>query len=81
MAGTTLTYQWSVGGSTVPGATGSSYTPRPADLGGTLRVAVTGSKPGYPDVTTTSADTTAVRPGTLTTSRPTSAESSSWVAR
>ena len=71
MTGVTLSYQWYVDGSPVSAATGPSYTPRPADLGKPVHVAVTGTRLGYPDVTTTSADTTAVGLGVLTTTKPT----------
>jgi hypothetical protein len=71
MAGVTLSYQWSVAGSPVSGATHTTYTPRAVDLGRAVRVAVTATRPGYPDVTTTSADTGAVGLGVLSTSRPT----------
>ena len=71
MSGVTLSYQWSVDGSPVSGAVGTTYTPAPADLGKPVHVAVTGSRPGYPDVTMTSADTAAVGLGTLSTSTPT----------
>jgi hypothetical protein len=71
MTGVTLSYQWYVGGSPVSAATGPSYTPRPADLAEPVHVAVTGTRPGYPDVTTTSADTAAVGLGVLTATKPT----------
>ena len=71
MTGVTLSYQWYVDGSPASAATGPSYTPRPADLGKPVHVAVTGTRLGYPDVTTTSADTTAVGLGVLTTTKPT----------
>ena len=71
MTGVTFSYTWSVDGSPVAGATGATYRPRPADLGKAVHVAVTGSKPGYPDVTTTSTDTAVVGRGVLSTSKPT----------
>jgi hypothetical protein len=71
MTGVTLSYQWSVDGSPVAGATGKTYVPAPADLGRTVAVAVTGIRLGYPDVTRTSADTAAVGRGVLRTSKPT----------
>ncbi|WP_182524699.1 M1 family aminopeptidase [Nocardioides dongkuii] len=64
-AGTTLTYQWSVGGVPVAGATGSSYRPVAADAGRPLTVAVTGTRAGSAPVTRTSAPVT-VAPGALT---------------
>jgi hypothetical protein len=45
-AGTTLTYQWLADGAPVVGATGATYMPTVADLGKTIRVRVTASKPG-----------------------------------
>ena len=71
MTGVTFSYTWSVDGSPVAGATSATYRPRPADLGKVVHVAVTGSKPGYPDVTTTSTDTAVVGLGVLSTSKPT----------
>src|SRR5581483_6766562 len=65
-------YQWqrcntSGGGcAAIAGATGSSYTLAAADVGSTLRVAVTASNGGG-STTATSAATAAVRPGTLGT--------------
>ncbi|MEF2977954.1 choice-of-anchor D domain-containing protein [Subtercola sp. YIM 133946] len=59
--GTTFVYQWNRGASPIPGATGASYTPVAADAGSTLTVAATGSQPGYPAVTRTSAATATVR--------------------
>jgi hypothetical protein len=66
-----LTYQWFVAGAPVAGATGATYTPLVGDLGRTVRVAVTGTRASYPDVTTTSADTAGVAPGVLAAGRPT----------
>lgn len=68
--GTVLRYQWSVGGSPVAGATGTTYEVRPADADKTVTVAVTGSKYGYAPVTTTSAPTPPVAFGTLTSPQP-----------
>lgn len=56
-AGATLSYQWYVGGSRVTGATSSSFTPRPADVGKPVTVRVTGSLTGYPSVSKSSAAT------------------------
>lgn len=60
--GTTLTYQWSVDGTTVTGATGATYTPTIAQIGSTLSVAVTGTKPGFPTTTKSSAASAPVGP-------------------
>lgn len=61
----TLRYQWLRGGTAIPGATGSSYTPVPADQGARLSVRVTGSLTGYPTVSRTSTATAAVQPGRM----------------
>jgi hypothetical protein len=71
MSGVTLHVQWYVGSSAVPGATGTTYTPRARDLGKRVRLKVTGTKSGYASVTRTSHATSAVAPGALTSSRPT----------
>ncbi len=68
-SGTKLTYQWSVGGKAVKGATKSTYTPKAADRGKTVKVTVTGSKSGYAKVSKTSA-TKKVAYGTLTSAKP-----------
>ncbi|NHC23899.1 M1 family metallopeptidase [Nocardioides sp. IC4_145] len=65
-ADTSFAYQWKVGGVAVDRATGSTFVPRPADLGSTVILEVTGSKTGYGSVTRTSAPTAAVELGTLT---------------
>ncbi|WP_052226428.1 CHAP domain-containing protein [Microbacterium mangrovi] len=51
----TLAYQWFRSGVAIPGATGRTYTVAVADRGTVLTVGVTGSKPGYLTVVTTSA--------------------------
>jgi hypothetical protein len=71
MAGVKLGLQWYAGGRPVAGATGSTYTPRPADLGRTVHVEVTGSLSTYDDVTRSSAASAAVAPGILATAKPT----------
>ncbi len=70
-SGSTFAYQWRVGGVDVAGATASTYSPRPADVGKTVTVRVTGSKTGFTSVTRESAATAAVAAGTLTASTPT----------
>lgn len=67
-----LRYQWYAAGRPISGATGPAYTVRPADLGRTLHVVVTGTRKGYPTTTLASARTTrAIAPGEFTaTSRP-----------
>jgi hypothetical protein len=69
--GTTFTYQWSVGGTAVDGATAETFTPRPADLGKRVRVTVTGSKDRYTPVTLTSASSAPVVEGTQVPGTPT----------
>jgi hypothetical protein len=56
----TLAYQWYRGAAAITGATTATYPVQAADVGSTLKVAVTGSKAGYPSVTRTSATTAAV---------------------
>ena len=58
---TTPTYQWKRNGAPIVAATKATYVATSADVGQSLTVAVTGSSPGYYDVTGTSA---AVRPTT-----------------
>ncbi|MDR1393917.1 MAG: CAP domain-containing protein, partial [Bifidobacteriaceae bacterium] len=55
-AAETYTWQWLVGGTVVPGATGDSYTPIPADYGKTLKAKVTMRRAGYNDTTRESGD-------------------------
>jgi len=71
MPGVSLALQWYVGGSPVAGATGTSYTPRVVDLGQAVQVQVTGSRPGYPDLTQASSQTAPVGAGVLATVKPT----------
>lgn len=67
----TLVYQWSAGGVAITGATASTYTVTAAEAGKALTVTVTGSKPGYATVATTSVATAVVPTGTLTVGTPT----------
>ncbi|MEC5149033.1 cell wall-binding repeat-containing protein [Cryobacterium sp. GrIS_2_6] len=55
-----FTYQWSVGGVIVPGATAVTYTPVLADQGKTVTVTVTGTATGLPAVSATSVASAAV---------------------
>jgi hypothetical protein len=64
-SGTTLTYQWLVGGDPVDGATSATYVVEPGDAGLAVTVAVTGTKTGYAAVTKTSNPTAAVAKGDL----------------
>lgn len=69
-AGTRFTYQWRVGGQVVSGQTGRTFTPRPADLGKTVTVRVTGSLAGYTSVTKSATTKSKVAKGVFT-SKPT----------
>ena len=62
--GVTLTYAWAANGTPIGGATAVAFTPTAAQLGQTLTLTVTGTKPGIPPVSRTSAATAAVDPGT-----------------
>ena len=64
-AGTALAYQWSVGGTAVAGATGSTYVARAEDAGKAVTVAVTGTLAGYAQAIRTSAPSGAVAAGDL----------------
>lgn len=64
-SGTRFTYQWSVGGTKIAGATRPTFTPRASDVGRRVTVAVTGSRPPYALTTQTSAPTGPVAKGTL----------------
>lgn len=65
-----VTYRWLAAGQPVPGATGPTWTPAPAQLGQRIQVEVTASKQGYADVTSRSPATTRVARGTLTQGTP-----------
>jgi len=62
----TLSWQWTVDGTPVPGATTSSFTPSPAELGKKLAVVVTARRPGYLTSVVESPATQPVLPGTNT---------------
>jgi hypothetical protein len=70
-AGTTLAYQWLVGGVAVDGATGTSFTPGASAVGEVVTFAVTGTRAGYTTVTRTSEPTAEVAPGDQATTVPT----------
>ena len=55
-SGTTLKYQWFRNGLAVSGATAKSYKISSTELGATLRIAVTASRPGFIAVTKISLD-------------------------
>lgn len=63
--GTTLTYQWKVGGNLLEGIKGTTFTPRPVDAGKTLVVTVTGTRTGYATVSR-STEPAEIAAGTLT---------------
>ena len=69
-SGTVFTYQWLADGKAVKNATKSTYTLKAADLSKAITVKVTGSKAGYESVSKTSAKTSVVAKGTLTTATP-----------
>lgn len=62
-----LAYQWKAGGTTIVGATKSTYTPAAAVQGKTITVTVTASALGYTTKTVTSRPTAAVAAGAFTT--------------
>ncbi|MGB7962020.1 MAG: hypothetical protein WCF12_03540, partial [Propionicimonas sp.] len=70
-SGVELAYQWYRGTTAIKGATATTYTVQPADAGNTLKVTVTGTKPGYTPATKTSAATATSAKGTLTGATPT----------
>ncbi|PZQ39658.1 MAG: hypothetical protein DI570_30835, partial [Phenylobacterium zucineum] len=66
-----LAYQWTRDGKAISGATASTYTVQAADVDATLKVSVTGTRPGYNTVTKTSEGTDPVAKGTLSAKTPT----------
>jgi surface antigen len=65
-----VAYQWLVDGQPVDGATDRTFTPRPEDVGRSVTVAVTASRPGYLTATVTSGHTAAALPGVMTNQKP-----------
>lgn len=63
--GTTQALQWLRGSTPIAGATAASYAPTAKDVGSTLVLQVTSTRPGYSKVVRTSAPTGAVALGTL----------------
>ncbi len=61
-----LGYQWRADGAPIAGATHPTFAVDPGHVGAALSVAVTAAKSGYASVTTTSASTAPVAPGTMT---------------
>lgn len=68
--GTTFTYTWLRDGVTIAGATATTYKLTASDRGKPISVKVTGRKLGVTTVTRTSAKTSAVAPGTLSSATP-----------
>lgn len=66
-SGSTLTYVWRVGGVVVKNATKSSYTPLASDIGKTVVVTVSGTKPSYTATRISSPASAPVAAGTFTT--------------
>jgi surface antigen len=60
-----ISYQWSVGGDVVPGATAETFTPRPQDVAKKVTVAVSATRPGYLTATVSSEATATVLPGVM----------------
>jgi hypothetical protein len=65
-----FSYAWKAGGVSIAGATTSSYTLRPADVGKSITVTVTAVKKGFATRTAQSAPSAKVAPGALTTATP-----------
>jgi surface antigen len=61
----TISYQWIVDGEPVPGATESSFTPRPQDVGKRVVVEVSATRPGYLAASVSSEHTPATLPGVI----------------
>ncbi|MGA8986612.1 CHAP domain-containing protein [Aeromicrobium sp.] len=64
-----FTYQWSVAGQAVPGATGKTFTPAPAQRGAGVHVRVTARAAGYSSSAADSRETAAIGYGRITFSR------------
>ena len=79
--GLTYRYQWLRGATAIHGATGSSYVPSAADRGAHLAVRVTASRAGYTSAGATSAATSAVRSGTITSVKRPSVSGTAKVGR
>lgn len=69
-SGTSLSYQWRADGVNITGATGSTFTPRPAQLGKQISVQVTGSATGMADTRAYSKRTDPVARGTFSSVAP-----------
>jgi surface antigen len=66
----TLSYQWLVDGKPVAGATGTTFTPKAADLHKPVAFQVTARERGYEDAVATSVPTEDVAPGAFLNSEP-----------
>ncbi len=66
-----FTYQWFQGSSQIDGATERTFTARPADLGKTLKVKVTGTAAGFDPASKTSTASYTVSKGKLASTTPT----------
>ncbi len=65
-----IAYQWVVGTAEVPGATSSSFTPRPQDVGKPVEVEILASRPGYLTALVTSPATAPTRRGVFHSTEP-----------
>lgn len=63
--GTAYKYQWLAAGAAITGATGTTYTPTPEQVGKTFAVKVIATKAGYKRGVATSPATVAAAPGTM----------------
>lgn len=64
-SGASLTYQWRSAGIAIPGATGTTYRPRAADVGKLVTVRITASKPGHTSTSAFASATDVVARGVL----------------
>ncbi|WP_205474310.1 carboxypeptidase regulatory-like domain-containing protein [Nocardioides sp. SYSU D00038] len=71
--------QWLVGGVEVPGATGATWTPRPADVGKVVAVRVRATRAGHTSATADSPATGPVALGTITVTSPPTVSGSPYV--
>lgn len=67
-----FTYQWLADGQPIPGATALRHNPKPAEVGATLSLAITGAAPGYATETRVWTASAPVLPGEFASlARPT----------
>lgn len=69
-SGTKLTYQWLANNTAIPGATAATFKLTSAQHGATIRVRVTGTKPGYATAAKLSASTAKVATGVVSGTVP-----------